>query len=75
MSGSNKALHMISFILLIVGGLNWGLFALFNTDVGAWLGGMTSTVAKVIYVLVALAAIYEAIFYSARCKDCKKEII
>jgi hypothetical protein len=72
MSGSNKALHTISFVLLIVGGLNWGLFALFGTDVGAWVGGMTSTVAKVIYILVALAAVYEAISHTARCKDCNK---
>lgn len=74
MSG-HKGLHMVAFTLLVIGGLNWGLFALFHTDIGAWVGGMTSTVAKVIYVLVALAALYEVFTHGGRCKECKNEMM
>ena len=59
-----KGLHTLAFWLLVIGGLNWGLFALFHTDVGSWLGGMDGMVAKVIYVLVALAAVYEIFEHS-----------
>ncbi|KKT61896.1 MAG: hypothetical protein UW57_C0026G0005 [Candidatus Giovannonibacteria bacterium GW2011_GWA1_44_29] len=33
-----KALHRIAFILLVVGGLNWGVWALFGWDISALLG-------------------------------------
>lgn len=49
----------IAFILLVIGGLNWGLVGLFEYDLVAELfGGQDATVAKVIYVLVGLGALY-----------------
>ena len=65
-----KALHYISFILLVVGGLNWLVLALFNWEVGSLFGGMDATVSKVIYVLVGLAAVYEAATHGKRCRQC-----
>lgn len=55
-----KALHMIAFVLVIVGALNWLLFALLGTDLGTMIGGMSSMQAKVVYVLVGLSGIYIA---------------
>ena len=51
------AIDMIAKILLIIGGLNWGLFGLFDLDLVAKIGG-TGIVAKIIYVLVGLSAIW-----------------
>ena len=51
-------LDWISMILLIVGGLNWGLVGLFNLDLVATLFGPLSLVSRVVYILVGLAAIY-----------------
>lgn len=49
----------IALILAIIGGLNWGSIGLFRFDIVAWLcGGQTSTVSRVIYTLVGLAAIW-----------------
>lgn len=59
-------LHKISFILLIIGGLNWGL-ALFGADVGTFL---PEGVTKIVYVLVALAAISEVFGHKKTCKMC-----
>ena len=67
-----KGLHIISFILLIVGGLNWLIFGVWATDLGTWLGGMGSGIARVIYVLVGLAAIYELFTHKKTCKACDK---
>lgn len=55
-----KSLQMVSFLLLVVGGLNWLLtafgFNLVNMLVGAW-----PTVEKAVYVLVGLSAIHQLI--------------
>src|SRR5258705_35043 len=73
MMHKNWGVHTVAFILLIVGGLNWGLLALFKTDIGHWVGGMDSTVAKIIYVLVALGALYEVFTHGWRCRECKPD--
>ncbi len=65
-----KSLHMVTFILLVVGGLNWLLFGLLGWDIGALLGGMDSMLAKVIYILVGLSAIYELVTHKSSCKMC-----
>ena len=62
-----KYLHSISFILLVVGGLNWLLIGLFNMNAVMYLG---DALAKVVYVLVGLGGIYEVVTHKSRCKDC-----
>ncbi len=49
----------ISLVLLIIGGLNWGLVGIFEFDLVAWLfGGSASILSRIVYVLVALSAIW-----------------
>ena len=71
MGGHNKGLHMISWILLVIGGLNWILFA-FGWDIATWFGDGAEMFMKIVYVLVGLAALYELFTHSGRCKDCEK---
>ena len=52
-----KALKTIAMILLLIGGLNWGLVGLFRLDLVALIFGV-SFLANVVYVLVGLSAIY-----------------
>ena len=65
-----KAVHYLAWILVIIGGLNWGVFALTGWEVGHIFGGMDATVSKVIYILVGLAALYELFTHNKRCKTC-----
>ncbi len=51
-----KRLDPLWIVLLIVGGLNWAVLALFDTNVVAEIVG-TGTVADVVYVLVGVAAL------------------
>jgi uncharacterized membrane protein YuzA (DUF378 family) len=51
-----KRLDPLWIALLIVGGLNWAILALFDTNVVAEIFG-TGTAADVMYVLVGLAAL------------------
>ena len=59
-----KALDILATILLVVGGLNWGLVGLAHFDLVATLFGMkfgeVSSLSAVVYALVGLAAIYQA---------------
>ncbi|MEM4230294.1 MAG: DUF378 domain-containing protein [Candidatus Pacearchaeota archaeon] len=55
----------ITAVLLIVGGLNWGLVGLFNLNIVEKLFGSIAWLQKTIYVLVGLAALY-TIFYLIR---------
>lgn len=60
---------MVAFILLVVGGLNWLLVA-FNYNLVDMLLGAGSTLAKVVYILVGLSAIYEVATHKSSCKMC-----
>lgn len=65
----NKKVHMVTFLLLIIGGLNWGL-AIFGWDIGNW-GFIPESVAMIVYALVALSAIYELATHKSSCRGCK----
>lgn len=57
----------IALILSIVGGLNWGLVGLFKFDLVAWLfGGQTALLARLVYILVALSALWSITFLFRR---------
>ena len=56
-----KALKVIAIVLVIVGGLNWGLVGLFNYDLVATIFGTMSSLSRIVYDLVGLAAIYVAV--------------
>ncbi|MFA6338461.1 MAG: DUF378 domain-containing protein [Candidatus Paceibacterota bacterium] len=67
-----KKLHMVTFILLIIGGLNWLLVGLMGYDISIFLGGMDSMLARVIYVLVGASAVVEIINHKRLCRGCCK---
>lgn len=64
-----KVLHMITFTLLAIGGLNWGLTALgwniVNMAVGSW-----PVLESLVYILVGLSAIYQIATHKKNCKEC-----
>lgn len=62
-----KVLHTIAFILVIVGGLNWLLVGVGVGDIVMYLG---EAIAKIVYILVGLSAIYLIVTHKKTCKDC-----
>ncbi|GAB4107981.1 MAG: DUF378 domain-containing protein [Phycisphaeraceae bacterium] len=57
-----KLFDIIAAVLLVVGGLNWGLVGLADFDLVATLfGGSTTVMSKIVYTLVGAAAVYQAI--------------
>jgi len=63
-----NVLGWIAFLLLLIGGLNWGLVGLFDFDMVAAIFGVMSPLARIVYIVVCLAAIYMA---ATCCKSCK----
>ncbi len=70
-----KVICIIAAVLLIIGGLNWGLVGLFNFDLVAELFGYFSVISRVIYILVGLSAVYAIVMWvvkRGRCCSCGK---
>ena len=65
-------LHLITFTLLVIGGLNWLLVGAFDWDIGMIFGGSSAPFSRIIYVLVGLSAIYEIVTHKKSCKVCEK---
>lgn len=53
------ALNILTRVLLIVGGLNWGLVGLFGFDLVAAIFGEMSALSRIVYTLVGLSALYQ----------------
>jgi len=64
-----KSLHIASVVLLIVGGLNWLLYAFGYNLVKTIFGGIP-VLEQIIYVFVGVAAIYEIATHKGNCKVC-----
>lgn len=65
---------MITFILVVIGGLNWLLVGLMGMDlvmkIFTEMLGMPM-LTKLVYILVGLSAIYEFVIHKSTCTLCK----
>ncbi|CAN5174186.1 hypothetical protein BH10CYA1_BH10CYA1_39220 [soil metagenome] len=55
-----KNMELLAIVLLVIGGINWGLVGAFNYNLVTSLLGDGSTMTRVVYALVGLCALYEA---------------
>lgn len=57
-------MDIITLILLIIGGINWGLIGVFGFDLVAFLfGGQASVVSRIIYTIIGLCALWDITFF------------
>ena len=56
-----RLINSVTLLLLIVGGLNWGLVGLFDFDLVAALFGEMSALSRIVYALVGASALYQLI--------------
>ncbi len=72
-----KALHVIAFILVAIGGLNWGLVGLGwlsgsqDWNVVHMLVGSSMQIEAVVYVLVGLSAVWLLVGHKKDCMHCR----
>ena len=55
-----RTIDVLAAVLLVVGGLNWGLVGLANFDLVATIFGEMSMLSRLVYALVGLAGLYQA---------------
>lgn len=60
-----KKMDVLAAALLVVGGLNWGLVGLLNFDLVATVFGDMTALSRIVYVLVGLGAVYQAVQWKA----------
>lgn len=60
-----RTLDVIVAILLVIGGLNWGLVGLFNFNLVNFIFGSLPILERIIYVIVGLAALYQIFQWKA----------
>jgi uncharacterized membrane protein YuzA (DUF378 family) len=56
-----RILNVLTLVLLIVGGLNWGLVGLFGFDLVAALFGDMSALSRIVYALVGVSALWQLV--------------
>lgn len=67
-----KILEIIAAILLLIGGLNWGLVGLFEFNLVDAIFGHASVISRVIYILVGLSAIFKLVQCQSKGTCCTK---
>jgi uncharacterized membrane protein YuzA (DUF378 family) len=60
-----KKLDVAATVLLVIGGLNWGVVGLTGSDLVGALFGPLSPLSRTVYIVVALAAVYRAVQWKA----------
>ncbi len=60
-----KTLDVIAAVLLVIGGANWGLIGMFGFDLVGTLFGDMSLFSRLVYGLVGLGALYQAVTWKA----------
>lgn len=68
MMSHDTPLQKVSFALVFIGALNWGLVGLFGWNFVEIIFGGVPWLVKLIYILVGLAGLV----LLSGCKDCKK---
>jgi uncharacterized protein len=62
-----KHIDIVAAVLVVIGALNWGLVGIARFDLVAALFGMsfgeTSALTALVYALVGLAGVYQALFW------------
>lgn len=65
-----KTIHMVLFVLAMIGALNWGLVGAFNFNLVQAILGTWPMVEKIVYIVVGLSAVYILVTHRGDCKIC-----
>lgn len=53
-----RAINLVAWVLVLIGGLNWGLVGLFDYNLVAEIFGADSALVDIIYIVVGVSALY-----------------
>lgn len=69
-----KAVHVVSFVLVVVGAINWGLVGLFNFNLVELVFGQVPWLERLVYVLVGVGGVVLIATHKASCRACAGEM-
>jgi uncharacterized membrane protein YuzA (DUF378 family) len=72
---NTKTMHMIAFILVMIGGLNWLLVGIGGFVGSDWnlvhlILGSIPALEWLVYIIVGLSAVYEIVMHRKNCASC-----
>lgn len=67
-------MHKLTYTLVFVGALNWGLYGLFGLDLVELLFGFSPVLVQIVYVAVGVSAILDFKGHMSYCKECSVEM-
>lgn len=70
MAKKKNFLDYLAFLLILIGALNWGLVGFFHFDLVATIFGSMSTLSRIVYAVVGLAAVYAIVRALSCCGKC-----
>ena len=70
MMKNHCVIDYIALILIVIGGLNWGLVGLFNFNLVTAIFGDMTLLARLVYIVVGVAALYTIIYLFKSAKSC-----
>lgn len=59
-----KTLNLVTLLLTIVGGLNWGLVGLFSFNLVSAIFGVDTLLSNLVYIVVGASALYQFVPFS-----------
>lgn len=66
-----KIIHIVAFILLVLGGLVWGLIGFLDINILDHLFGGSSIIPKIIYSAIGLGTVVEVLIHPKVCNACQ----
>jgi len=61
-----NAFDWVALVLVVIGGVNWGLIGVLNLDLVSTLFGAMTMLSRVIYILVGISALYTLFILSTK---------
>ena len=65
-----RSFHPITFLLTILGAINWGLIGLFEFNFIGFIFVRLPTIERITYIIIGIAAIIELFNHAKNCKFC-----
>lgn len=69
------SLHKLTYVLVFIGALNWGLIGLFNFNLVNYFFGFSPMFEKTVYILVGISALLDLKNHMYCCSECTVEMV
>lgn len=69
-----RVVHIVAFLLVIIGAINWGLIGLFRLNLVEGLVDFIPGLLTFTYILIGISAIYIGVTHVRQCRECLQRV-